>query len=133
MSPGAKSSDECVKVVVRCRPMNNKEINEQRQRIVEMDLTLGQVSLRNPKLDAREPPKNFTFDQVYNWDAKQIDIFNISAKPIVESVIGGYNGTMFAYGQTGTGAASGTLGPVTDELCAAGRGCLPGLPLSPSA
>lgn len=62
-----------------------------------------QVSLKNPKLDAREPPKSFTFDQVYDWDARQVDIFNNSAKPIVNSVIGGYNGTMFAYGQTGTG------------------------------
>eukprot|EP00951_Prasinocladus_malaysianus_P012490 scaffold93137_cov30-Prasinocladus_malaysianus.AAC.1 len=60
------------------------------------------VSLKNPKLDAREPPKTFTFDQVYNWDAIQKDIFDISARPIVDSVIGGYNGTMFAYGQTGT-------------------------------
>jgi len=98
-----KQEDECVKVVVRCRPMNTKEINDGRQRIVDMDLTLGQVSVRNPKLDAREPPKTFTFDQVYNWDAIQIDIFNNAAKPIVDSVIGGYNGTMFAYGQTGTG------------------------------
>uniref|UniRef100_A0A061QII0 Kinesin-like protein kif3b n=1 Tax=Tetraselmis sp. GSL018 TaxID=582737 RepID=A0A061QII0_9CHLO len=101
MSP--KGDDECVKVVVRCRPMNEKEIQEGRQRIVDMDLELGQVSLRNPKLDTREPPKAFTFDQVYDWDSKQIDIFNISAKPIVDSVISGYNGTMFAYGQTGTG------------------------------
>eukprot|EP00191_Tetraselmis_sp_GSL018_P019273 CAMPEP_0177590532 /NCGR_PEP_ID=MMETSP0419_2-20121207/7465_1 /TAXON_ID=582737 /ORGANISM="Tetraselmis sp., Strain GSL018" /LENGTH=750 /DNA_ID=CAMNT_0019081115 /DNA_START=182 /DNA_END=2434 /DNA_ORIENTATION=- len=83
--------------------MNEKEIQEGRQRIVDMDLELGQVSLRNPKLDTREPPKAFTFDQVYDWDSKQIDIFNISAKPIVDSVISGYNGTMFAYGQTGTG------------------------------
>eukprot|EP00951_Prasinocladus_malaysianus_P012491 scaffold93137_cov30-Prasinocladus_malaysianus.AAC.2 len=43
-----KGDSECVKVVVRCRPMNEKEINEQRQRIVDMDLTLGQVSPPKP-------------------------------------------------------------------------------------
>lgn len=39
-----KADSECVKVVVRCRPMNQKEIQEQRQRIVDVDLKLGQVS-----------------------------------------------------------------------------------------
>uniref|UniRef100_H2ZL59 Kinesin motor domain-containing protein n=1 Tax=Ciona savignyi TaxID=51511 RepID=H2ZL59_CIOSA len=33
----------------------------------------------------------------------QVDIYNLTARPIVNSVLEGYNGTIFAYGQTGTG------------------------------
>ena len=36
-------------------------------------------------------------------ESDQEQIFNETAKPILESVMQGYNGTIFAYGQTGTG------------------------------
>ncbi|GLC55847.1 Kinesin-like protein fla10 [Pleodorina starrii] len=97
------SSAESVKVVVRCRPLNSKEKQDGRQRIVDMDVDAGQVKVRNPKSDASEPPKAFTFDQVYDWSCQQRDVFDITARPLIDSCIEGYNGTIFAYGQTGTG------------------------------
>ena len=36
-------------------------------------------------------------------DSKQVDVYNRTARPIVDSVLEGFNGTIFAYGQTGTG------------------------------
>eukprot|EP00976_Prorocentrum_cordatum_P041618 844135-Prorocentrum_minimum.AAC.6 len=98
----AKAS-ECVKVVVRCRPLFGKEIDEGRKRIVEMGIEEGRISVRNPKASSSEPPKTFSFDMVYDWTCKQIDIFEQCARPIVRSCLEGYNGTIFAYGQTGTG------------------------------
>ncbi|WIA28846.1 hypothetical protein OEZ86_011372 [Tetradesmus obliquus] len=92
---------ESVKVVVRCRPLNEKEKQDGRERIVDMDARQGQVAVRNPK--SEEPPKTFTFDQVYDWNSEQATIFEITAKPIVDACMDGYNGTIFAYGQTGTG------------------------------
>lgn len=89
--------------------------------------------MSNPKADASEPPKSFTFDQVYDWNSNQTEIFDITARGIVDSCMEGYNGecqptppgppaatlpawqpnfvrvcmhpagTVFAYGQTGTG------------------------------
>lgn len=47
--------------------------------------------------------RNFTFDSTYNKESSQVDIFNETALPILTSVMEGYNGTIFAYGQTGTG------------------------------
>lgn len=61
------------------------------------------VSVRNPSGDQGEPPKTFTFDHVFGDDSRQLDIYNMIARPIVEAVLEGYNGTVFAYGQTGTG------------------------------
>jgi kinesin family member 3B len=50
-----------------------------------------------------EVPKIFTFDSVYDWNSEQENVFNESAWPIIDNVLQGYNGTIFAYGQTGTG------------------------------
>ena len=63
----------------------------------------GSVSVRNPNGDQGEPPKIFTFDYVFGDDSRQLDIYNLISRPIVEAVLEGYNGTVFAYGQTGTG------------------------------
>ncbi len=98
------SDDVCnVKVCVRCRPLNDKEKSNGNQKVVSVDKNKGMVSVRNPVSDGAEPPKNFTFDHVFGDDSKQLDIYNLIARPIVEAVLEGYNGTVFAYGQTGTG------------------------------
>ena len=65
-----------------------------------------------------DAPKNFTFDNVYDWNCKQIDIFTDCAFPIVNNILEGYNGTIFAYGQTGTGKShtmSGVVGDADQE------------------
>lgn len=40
----------------------------------------------------QEPPKTFTFDTVFGPDSKQLDVYNLTARPIVDSVLEGYNG-----------------------------------------
>nr|XP_015803105.2 kinesin-like protein KIF3C [Nothobranchius furzeri] len=97
-------SRESVKVVVRCRPLNRKEEpNGPAGGIVQMDLRLGQVILRNPRAPPSEPQKTFTFDAVYDANSKQRDLYDESVRPLIDSVLAGFNGTIFAYGQTGTG------------------------------
>uniref|UniRef100_UPI00398EEDD8 kinesin-like protein KIF3C isoform X2 n=1 Tax=Pristiophorus japonicus TaxID=55135 RepID=UPI00398EEDD8 len=94
---------ESVKVVVRCRPMNGKEEAAASDQIVDMDVKLGQVYIRNPKAISSEMPKSFTFDAVYDSSSKQSDLYDETVRPLVDSVLQGFNGTVFAYGQTGTG------------------------------
>ncbi|XP_029361818.1 kinesin-like protein KIF3B isoform X2 [Echeneis naucrates] len=97
-------SSESVKVVVRCRPMNDKERAAKFERVVSVDVKLGQIIVRNPReASASELPKVFTFDSVYDWNSKQIDLYDETFRPLVDSVLLGFNGTIFAYGQTGTG------------------------------
>ncbi|KAM9355201.1 kinesin-like protein KIF3C [Pholidichthys leucotaenia] len=97
-------SSESVKVVVRCRPLTRKEdSNGPSGGIVQMDLKLGQVILRNPRAPQSEPQKTFTFDAVYDANSKQRDLYDESVRPLIDSVLAGFNGTIFAYGQTGTG------------------------------
>ena len=97
-------SPESVKVVVRCRPMNEKERATKFERVVTVDVKLGQIIVRNPRLSsAHEHPKVFTFDSVYDSNSKQIDLYDETFRQLVDSVLLGFNGTIFAYGQTGTG------------------------------
>lgn len=63
----------------------------------------GLITMKNPRAAASEAAKNFTFDSVFAADVLQIDIYNTCAASVVESVLNGYNGTIFAYGQTGAG------------------------------
>ena len=46
---------------------------------------------------------NFTFDYVFDQDTSQLELYLKAAKPSVLSLLEGYNSTIFAYGQTGTG------------------------------
>lgn len=78
--------------------MNSKETADGRDRIVDMDVKARSVTLRNPKGDSSEPPKTFTFDAVYDSTCEQAQIFEETAKPIVDSVISGYNGASFFLG-----------------------------------
>uniref|UniRef100_A0A3P8YC11 Kinesin-like protein n=1 Tax=Esox lucius TaxID=8010 RepID=A0A3P8YC11_ESOLU len=95
---------ESVKVVVRCRPMNEKERAANFERVVQVDVKLGQVAVQNPRGSAaHEHPKVFTFDSVYDSNSKQVDLYDETFRPLVDSVLLGFNGTIFAYGQTGTG------------------------------
>ncbi|NP_001093615.1 kinesin-like protein KIF3B [Danio rerio] len=97
-------SSESVKVVVRCRPMNEKERVANFNRVVSVDVKLGQVAVCNPRgASSHEHPKVFTFDSVYDWNSKQMELYDETFRPLVDSVLFGFNGTIFAYGQTGTG------------------------------
>ena len=109
-------SEESVLVVVRCRPLNAKEVekeletsgnknDEQRDfsGCVRMTTSLGLVEIRKPGSAATDPLKGFTFDAIYDWNSTQNDLYEETFAPLVNSVLNGFNGTIFAYGQTGTG------------------------------
>ena len=90
MAPAKDKEDNNVAVVVRCRPMNDKET--QFRKIVHVDEMRGQIVVQNPQSNADEPPKTFTFDNVFSDTSKQADVYNITARKIVDNVLEGYNG-----------------------------------------
>lgn len=81
-SRGAMAS-ESVKVVVRCRPMNQRERELSCQSVVTVDCARGQCFIQNPGA-ADEPPKQFTFDGAYYMDHFTEQIYNEIAYPLVE-------------------------------------------------
>lgn len=105
---------EAVRVVVRCRPLNRKEVVSECENILVIDERLGQITIRNPKAPPDDPMKVFTFDSVYGSESKQSDVYDDTVGPLVESVLQGFNVTIFAYGQTGTGKTH-TMQGVSDD------------------
>ena len=93
---------EAVKVIVRCRPMNGREKSLKCENVIQMDPSIGQCRIVKPK-EKNQPPKMFTFDGVFDPDSITENIYADICYPLVEGVIEGYNGTVFAYGQTGCG------------------------------
>lgn len=91
---------EAVKVVVKCRPMNRRETDLGCKQVLDVEPSTGQCSIANPK-DAS--PKIFTFDGAYGGNATNEQLYLDIAFSLVEGVTEGYNGTVFAYGQTGGG------------------------------
>ncbi|XP_041128836.1 kinesin-like protein KIF17 isoform X2 [Polyodon spathula] len=114
-------TSESVKVVVRCRPMNERERALNCKAAVTMDSARCQCFIQKPGATS-EPPKQFTFDGTYYTDQTTEQMYNEIAYLLVEGVTEGYNGTIFAYGQTGSGK-SFTMQGITDPP--AQRGVIP--------
>ena len=51
----------------------------------------------------RNKEQHYTFDHAFDEDASQEDIYNLTISPLLDSVLDGYNCTIFAYGATGAG------------------------------
>lgn len=59
------------------------------------------VLLENPS-DKKAPEKSFLFDSAYDGSSNNDTIYSDICYSLVESVLEGYNSTIFAYGQTGS-------------------------------
>ncbi|CAL8297877.1 unnamed protein product [Merluccius merluccius] len=91
-----------IKVMVRCRPFNAME-KKSCPGLVDCDPSRKEVTVKNGGLNDKTTRKTYTFDMVFGQGAKQIDVYRGVVCPILDEVIMGYNCTVFAYGQTGTG------------------------------
>ncbi|KAI1459941.1 kinesin-domain-containing protein [Annulohypoxylon moriforme] len=104
-----------IDVVVRCRGRNEREVGENSAVVVStegvkgklVELSMGPTALSN---------KTYNFDRVFSQAADQSMIYDDVVKPILEEMLGGYNCTIFAYGQTGTGKTYTMSGNMTETL-----------------
>ncbi|CAI9101578.1 OLC1v1038944C1 [Oldenlandia corymbosa var. corymbosa] len=109
---GADAVSARVRVAVRLRPRNAEELESDADfaDCVELQPELKRLKLRKNNWDS----DTYEFDEVLTEYASQKRVYEVVAKPVVESVLEGYNGTVMAYGQTGTGKTY-TLGRLGDE------------------
>ncbi|MED6131329.1 hypothetical protein PIB30_008662 [Stylosanthes scabra] len=105
-----------VRVAVRLRPRNAEEslADADFADCVELQPELKRLKLRKNNWDS----DTYAFDEVLTEFASQKRVYEVVARPVVESVLDGYNGTIMAYGQTGTGKTY-TLGRLGEEDTAA--------------
>ena len=103
-----------VKVLCRFRPLNEKEKEMSNNTCASFSPDSKTVSIRNT--ETSNTPLRFNFDYVFPPYASQVDVYTISAKPIVEAVMQGFNGTVFAYGQTSSGKTFTMTGPDIENV-----------------
>ncbi|KAK3393839.1 putative kinesin-related protein bimC [Podospora didyma] len=104
-----------INVVVRCRGRNDREVKENSHVVVKTDgvkgnqveLSMGPNALSN---------KTYSFDRVFSQAADQTMIFDDVVQPILDEMLEGYNCTIFAYGQTGTGKTYTMSGDMSDTM-----------------
>ncbi|CAK0907157.1 unnamed protein product [Prorocentrum cordatum] len=100
-----------IRVYCRVRPMSEKEKTEGSQGCVrQVDLITVEVVSGHRRLNGEEPPdvSTHSYDAVF-MPGTQEDIF-ADCKELVQSVLDGYNVTVFAYGQTGGGKTHTMIG-----------------------
>ncbi|XP_070157116.1 kinesin-like protein unc-104 isoform X7 [Polyergus mexicanus] len=110
-----------VKVAVRVRPFNHREISRQAQCII--DMTGSTTSIVNPKATpgSKEAVKSFNYDYSYfsmdpNDDnySSQLMVYKDIGEEMLEHAFEGYNVCIFAYGQTGAGKSYTMMGKQED-------------------
>ncbi|KZT20739.1 kinesin-domain-containing protein [Neolentinus lepideus HHB14362 ss-1] len=62
----------------------------------------------------RYKDKRFMFDKVFGHEARQVDVYDATAKPLLQPLLDGYNATVFAYGATGCGKTHTISGNAND-------------------
>ncbi|XP_051677644.1 kinesin-1 heavy chain isoform X2 [Oryctolagus cuniculus] len=104
---------ECnIKVMCRFRPLNESEVNRG-------DKYVAKFQGEDTVLIASKP---YAFDRVFQSSTSQEQVYNDCAKKIVKDVLEGYNGTIFAYGQTSSGKTHTMEGKLHDPE---GMGIIP--------
>ncbi|XP_032901277.1 kinesin-1 heavy chain isoform X2 [Amblyraja radiata] len=99
---------ECsIKVMCRFRPLNGSEVQRGDKCICkfhgEETVVVG--------------GKSYMYDHVFQSNSTQEQVYNACAKNIVKDVLDGYNGTIFAYGQTASGKTHTMEGTLHDSDC----------------
>ncbi|KAF2262712.1 kinesin-domain-containing protein [Lojkania enalia] len=111
------SSSNTIKVVARFRPQNKVEIASGGEPIVDF------TSEDTCSIQSKEASGAFTFDRVFDMSSRQTDVFDFSIRSTVDDILNGYNGTVFAYGQTGAGKSYTMMGSDIDDD--EGKGIIP--------
>ena len=140
MEKSKTPSDDHLKVCIRIRPPLLREIEpnlpfrsiavvSQNSQISLVEYLGCSYSEADRQREWIENPNyfqyhRFTFDRIFDIDSTQDEVYAISALPAVESVLSGYNSTIFAYGQTGTGKTF-TMEGFTFDYLDPNRGIIP--------
>ncbi|XP_019201318.1 centromere-associated protein E isoform X6 [Oreochromis niloticus] len=103
------TEESAVKVCVRVRPLIAREESaSENAEPVQIFWKADKKSIH--QIDDGNSTKSFSFDRVFAADETTSQLYNDIAKPLVVSTVEGYNGTIFAYGQTSSGKTFTMMG-----------------------
>ncbi|KAF2013822.1 kinesin-domain-containing protein [Aaosphaeria arxii CBS 175.79] len=106
-------SETKINVFVRCRGRSEREVQEKSDVVVHTDGLKGTtVGVGSNGMSG----KTYAFDGVFSPRADQQMVFDEVVKPVLDEVLNGFNCTIFAYGQTGTGKTYTMSGDMSDHV-----------------
>ncbi|XP_041997803.1 kinesin-like protein KIN-7F [Salvia splendens] len=109
-------TEEKILVLVRLRPLNEKEIAQ--NDVADWECINSTTILYRNSLQERSGlPTAYSFDRVFRGDCKTREVYDEEIKDIALSVVGGINSTIFAYGQTSSGKTY-TMNGITEYTVA---------------
>ncbi|ORX58227.1 kinesin-domain-containing protein [Hesseltinella vesiculosa] len=111
---GQSDLNQKIRVCVRKRPLNKKEI-ERSEKDISPTVGTRSIHINEPKmkvdLTKYIEQHAFTFDDVFDTSDSNEKIYQRTAQPLVDYVFNGGKATCFAYGQTGSGKTYTMLDP----------------------
>lgn len=106
---GEWSASSNIQVVVRCRPLSDREKKLEATGVVTV-LDGRVVQLRDPghfadniMRKSRVRDRHYAFDNVFGEDSTNLAVYEATARHLVPDVLDGKSATVFAYGCTGSG------------------------------
>ncbi|XP_036791712.1 centromere-associated protein E isoform X6 [Oncorhynchus mykiss] len=103
------AEESAVKVCVRVRPLiEREETAAESAEPVKFYWKADKKTIH--QVDDGNLTKNFSFDRVFSAEETTLQLYQELAKPLVVSTVEGYNGTIFAYGQTSSGKTFTMMG-----------------------
>ncbi|XP_018400523.1 PREDICTED: kinesin-like protein KIF18A [Cyphomyrmex costatus] len=124
------TSEISIKVIVRVRPPNERELQDNSRTIIEV--VDDKMLIFDPKqqetpfffhnvaqkgrdmLKKQNKQLQFIFDRVFDLTSTNTNVFEGSTKSLISSLLDGYNCSVFAYGATGAGKTHTMLGNKED-------------------
>ncbi|KAG3102238.1 hypothetical protein PC121_g1206 [Phytophthora cactorum] len=113
--PERVEEQDSVKVCVRIRPLGAKEKQGQTKSCIRIAASFDGLSSSKTTVSSRDgsnrgpqqlivgKDRAFTFDNVLGVTSSQTETYRLCVAPLVQGFLDGYNATVLAYGQTGTG------------------------------
>ncbi|KAK4795566.1 hypothetical protein SAY86_027892 [Trapa natans] len=97
-----------IRVYCRVKPFLPGQLNK--QSVVDYIGESGNIMIVNPLKQGKDTRKVFTFNKVFGTNTTQDQVYE-DTRPLVRSILDGYNVCIFAYGQTGSGKTYTMSGP----------------------
>uniref|UniRef100_A0A1A9WUC4 Kinesin motor domain-containing protein n=1 Tax=Glossina brevipalpis TaxID=37001 RepID=A0A1A9WUC4_9MUSC len=103
------SGEANIKAICRFRPLSDNEKGVGAESIIKLPNEVEEncVSIGG---------KSYSFDKVFYSSASQENVYKAAGEPLVNDVLEGYNGTLFAYGQTSSGKTHSMEGIIGDAV-----------------
>lgn len=109
-SPEPAAGQQNVEVCCRVRP--------ERAEVPQVEIRCDSREVKLCKVDGVCDHSTFAFDKVFPATTSQADVYDQSARPVIEAILEGFNGTVLAYGPTASGKTytmEGELGDAQNQ------------------